>query len=236
MMNELPTDRPVTNLFLHEEVLLLALRDDEGTFVSGAMYSHAIAGGILAELMLSKRIDLDPVKPKRKIIDVLSKEPIGDPVLDECLFKIATAKRRGSMQTWVARFTNRELQHRVAAGLVDLGILKADKDKVLWIFDRRIYPEIDHAPEQQLIERLEHAVFTDDTDISPRTVILLALAHHSGLLSKSLPKKELRKRKKRIDQIVSGDVVGQATKEAIQAVQAAIVVACTVPAICAAAT
>ena len=40
------------SLFLHEEILLMVLKDKEGTMISGVMYSQAIAGAILAELLL----------------------------------------------------------------------------------------------------------------------------------------------------------------------------------------
>lgn len=32
------------NLYLHEEIMLLALRDKEGTVASGTMYNFAIGG------------------------------------------------------------------------------------------------------------------------------------------------------------------------------------------------
>jgi hypothetical protein len=44
-------------LFLYEEVLLLALRNRTGT--TTAYPEHAIAGAILAELLLSRRITVE---------------------------------------------------------------------------------------------------------------------------------------------------------------------------------
>ena len=41
-----------SSLFLHEEILLLALKDEEGTIASGTWYQQAIAGAILATLYL----------------------------------------------------------------------------------------------------------------------------------------------------------------------------------------
>ena len=43
--------------------------------------------------------------------------------------------------------------------------------------------------------------------------------------------KEIKQRKKRIEQIVNGEIAGKATKEAIDAMQAAVMVACIMPAI-----
>ncbi len=44
-------------LYLHEKIMLLALRDKEGTVNFGVNYSFAIGGAILAELLLSKHIE-----------------------------------------------------------------------------------------------------------------------------------------------------------------------------------
>jgi len=86
-------------------------------------------------------------------------------------------------------------------------------------------------PEQRLIERLRQAIFTDAMDIDPRTVVVLSLAHNSGLLRANFNKKELKARKKRIEKIVNSEVAGKATKQAIEAMQAAVMVACIMPAV-----
>ena len=36
------------NLFLYEEIMLLALKDEEGTIASGTMYNYADGGAIIA--------------------------------------------------------------------------------------------------------------------------------------------------------------------------------------------
>jgi len=37
------------DLFLHEEIMLLALKDDKGTIEFGANYTHAVAGAVIAQ-------------------------------------------------------------------------------------------------------------------------------------------------------------------------------------------
>ena len=47
-------------LYLHEEVLLLALRDKKGTIDHRAgQFLNVIAGGILAELLIAGKIELE---------------------------------------------------------------------------------------------------------------------------------------------------------------------------------
>ncbi|MEA3226358.1 MAG: GPP34 family phosphoprotein [Planctomycetota bacterium] len=221
-----------TNLYLHEEIMLLALRDEEGTIVSaGTMYQYAIGAAVLSELLLSQRITVDQ-SGKRKVVDLVSSAPLGEPLLDHCLEKITAAKRRAALQTWVSRFAGvKNLKHLVARQLCKRGILRADEDKVLLIFTRKIYPEVNPEPERELIERLRHAIFTDAPDVDPRTVVLVSLANSTSLLKVVFDKKGLNTRKARIEQIVNGEITGKAAQEAIQAMQAAVMVACIMPAI-----
>jgi Golgi phosphoprotein 3 len=219
------------SLHLHEEIMLLALRDKEGTVFSGTMYNFAIGGAILAELLMEKRIDVEAVK-KKTFARVVGPTPVGDPLLDECLSRIAGAKRRAQLRDWVSKFAQtKDLKHRVAEQLARRGILRVDEDKVLWIFTRKIYPEVDPTPEREVIERLREAVFGEGGEIDPRTVVLLSLASSADLLRHVFDKKELKGRKARIQQVVNGELTGKATKEAIEAMQAAVMVACIIPAI-----
>jgi Golgi phosphoprotein 3 len=220
-----------TNLFLHEEIMLLALRDEEGTIVSGTMYQYAIGAAVLAELLLNKRIAVGESR-RKKPVNLISSQPLGEPLIDQCLEKISSAKRRASLQTWVSWFAGiKNLKHRVALQLCQRGILRAAEDKILLLFARKIYPEINPEPERKLIERLRQAIFTDSRDIDPRTVVLVSLANSTGLLKAVFDKKELKGRKARIKEISDGEITGKAAKEAIEAIQAAIMVCCIMPAI-----
>ncbi|MGD9265404.1 MAG: hypothetical protein PVJ71_06480, partial [Lysobacterales bacterium] len=71
----------------------------------------------------------------------------------------------------------------------------------------------------------------DQRQLDPRTVVLVALASGADLLRQAFDRKELKSRKKRIEQITNGDVTGKATKEVIAACQAAVMVAVIIPAV-----
>lgn len=224
------------NLHLYEEILLLALKDREGTIFPMVNYHFALGGAILAELILSKRIDID--KSKRfKTIQLLDHTPLGDPIIDQCLQKIREARRRARIETWIQRFSNlKDLKHRAAERLCWRGILRADQDKVLLIFKRKIYPEVDPIPERQLVEKLRQAVLTGSQSIEPRTVILLSIAKSTELLKTILSKSEIKQYKDRIKRIVEGELTGMATKEAIESLQAAVTITTIIPAISVATT
>ena len=223
-------------LYLHEQLMLLALGDEKGTIVSGSMYAQGVGGAILAELVLRNRVTT--VTSGRKTFATVSNpSPVGEPVLDECLGRIAGAKRRATLQTWVTRFAGlRGLKHRVAGGLARRGILRADESTVLLLFRRQVYPERDHEPERRIIERLDRVIRSESQDVEPATAILLALAHHSRLLRRVFDKDLLKRRKTRIESVIKGEAIGKATREAIQAIEAAVMVAAIMPAVVASTT
>lgn len=221
----------ILSIYLHEEILLLALRDREGTTICGPSYTHAMGGAILAELLFAERIAIEG-EGRKSVVRVLDTRPVGDMVLDTCLDRIEQSKKQRNIQQWVTSFANvGELKHRTAEALCRLGILKAEIDKVLFVFNRKVYPEINPLPEQALLRRLSEAIFSDQNPVDIRTTVLLALAHHSGLLTAPFGRKELKSRAKRIESVINGDMIGEATKQAIQAMQAAIMVAVIMPAI-----
>ena len=225
--------RNPNELFLYEEIMLLALRDEKGTVAPGTMYTYALGGAILADLLLHNRIRLAETRGK-KYVEPLSSLPFGDPLIDECLARIESAKRRATIQTWVTRFAGiRRLGHRAAEQLCRRGILRAEEGSILFIFSRTTYPQRDPRPERALIERMREAIATDTRDVDPRTAVIISLAKSAGLLRLVFDKDLLKKRKARIDKLAKGEVIGNAAKEAIEAAQMAMVAATVVPAIAA---
>ena len=211
-------------LHLHEEILLLALHDDKGTIEVGSMYAYAVGGALLAELVVRGRVELTGPEKKR-MVELVDRKPIGAPLLDESLTRIANAKRRASVGTWVSRLAgSKKLRDRLADGLCQRGILRAEEKEVLLVFKRRTYPALDPEPESDIVERLRSTIFTD-ADVDARTVVLLSLAEAAGLLHMVFDKKALKARRERIRALVEQETLGKAVTSAIEAVQAAMMVA-----------
>ena len=227
---------PRNALHLYEALMLLALKDKEGTVAADSTgFSFALGGSLLAELFLLGKAELQQVK-KKKFVELLDPSPVGDPILDECLEKLGTSKRRAQINNWVSRFTHlKKLRQRAAQQLCHRGILRADEESVLLIFKRKIYPELDPGPERQLVETLRKAIFSDDSDLDALTSVLVALADKAGVLKNVFEKRELKARKKRLEEIAEGEVTAAAVKELVQATQAAVMTAVTASTVAAAA-
>lgn len=217
-------------LSLYEEILLLALDDGAGTTSQAGFYTNAMGGAILAELAMTGSITIDDDKKKK--VNSVRRGRLGDPILDECLTMVAEAQKPKKASEWVGKFAGlKDLKHRGARQLVTKGVLAEETDTVLMIFKRTIYPEVDGGPEKDLRDRMKKAIFTETTDLDARTVVIIALAQAAGMMNKVFPKKKLKERKIRMELLSTGQLAGKATKEAVEAVQAAIMVAAIMPAI-----
>lgn len=222
------------DLTLYEAIMLLALREEKGT-MSGAYVEYATAGALLAELLLQGHIRVD--SDNKDKVAVVDGSPTGDALLDEALQIILEAKRPLTLDDWVQELgTIKDLKHKVATALANDGVVAAEKEKVLWLFERRVYPEINPEPEQRLRDELRNVVLSDEKTIEPRTAITVALANSAHLLPQVFSKQELKDRKERIKQLEKGELISTAAKEAVAAIEAAVMVAAIMPAITVAAT
>lgn len=215
-------------LLLHEEIVLLALSDEKGTF-SGGMFVYALAGAMVSELLLQEKITAS--QDKKQIVKVRDRSPTGDPFLDELHKQIIESRKPRSLKDWVFKASSfKKLPHRVAEQLCQKGALKQDKKKVLWLFTRHIYPELDGSWEDAVCNRMAAVMFDKNVLPDERTAVLIALANHSELLKPNFPKDKLRQHKARIKELAAGKLLAAgATQSAIEAVQIAVLVATTIP-------
>jgi hypothetical protein len=212
---------PSSGLYLHEEVMLLALHETKGTVIH-SFFTYAVGGAALAELLLANRVSTETVRKSKLVLPRL-RTMIGEPFLDECLTRVTESKRPQAVQTWVSRFAgSRGLKQRLADRMYMRGILLKQEKPVLFLFSRVLYPTANARPRQQIIDRLRNAIDGDGA-VDARTAILVGLTHHSGLLRRLLDKKQLKARKQRIKEITTTQAAVEGTAEAVAAVQAALI-------------
>lgn len=223
------TDRPA--LRLHEEVMLLSLRGKKGTIEMGAWYHQAVGGAVLAELALDGRVRFAP-RGRKSLVKVVSQERVGDMLVDEWLGRIAADEKTRQVGHWVAKIAGtKDLKGRIARGLARRGVVRVDEDKVLLLFTREVYPELDPEPERELRERLRAAVLEERGEVDPRTSVLLSLMKGTGLLELVFDKRERKAKKARIEAIVNGEACGKAARDLVAQMHVIIVTACVIPAI-----
>ncbi len=198
------------DLHLHEQLLLLVLRDRKGTVdYRAGFYNLAMGGAILAELALAEVVRIEESKKAFVEAAPVTGRP-RDEIMAEALDRVRNSKKRRRASGWVSTFGNlKRLRHRTAVGLCRRGILRTKESQILLVFRRKLYPTIDPGPERALIARLRDAVMGDG-EIEAGLGVILSLAHATGSLRIHFERKDLKARKARLKAITKGEVFGSA--------------------------
>ncbi len=217
------------DLHLHEQLLLLVLRDREGTVdYRAGFYNLAMGGAVLAELALAGVVRVE--ESGKALVEAMpgTARP-RDEIMAEALERIRASKRRRRASSWVSIFGNiKRLRHRTALGLCRRGVLRTRESRILLVFSRKLYPAIDPGPERELIADLREAVMGDG-DVEAGLGAVIALAHVTGSLRIHFERKELKARKARLKAIGAGERfasgAGHAAPAARDAAKAAVAAA-----------
>ncbi|GIE80012.1 hypothetical protein Aph02nite_59620 [Actinoplanes philippinensis] len=206
---------------LAEDVLQLVFDDKTGRSVINQTYlDSVIAGALLLDLIRLGRVT--PGQPegkdgKDRAAIVTDRTPTGDPLLDAALATVAEKPRtlRKAVEALVKG--NRKA---VIERLVERGILRHDRSRVLGIFKLTSFPAADTENEAALRRALV-ATLHEGAAPDSRTASLIALLHSV----KSLPKVvggDKAQLKARADAIVAGNPADDAVREAVKQVWTAV--------------
>ena len=206
-----------------EEIILLLLDDEDGTFVHVPYSSlnYALAGGVLMDLALENRIDTD-----LQNLILLDATPVGDKLLDPTLADIAAAREQPNRDArfWVERTANRgdAIREDALASLAERGILEAREGRFLWVFRTRRYPAIQGEAEREVKLRIMEVLLSDNLP-DPRDVVIISLAHACGILQRLLSRQELDKTAGRVDQVRKMDLIGQTMSQSIRDIELSVI-------------
>ena len=207
---------------LVEEIVLLQLRDEGGSFVRVPTWSlrYAIAGAVLMELAIELRIDND-----LEHMFLIDDTPTGDVLVDPTLVEIAAAERSNT-RFWIEHIAASGDGIRAAAlgRLVERGILEERDERFLWVFHTRRYPAVDGQVRREVKLRIMEVLLSDGIP-DPRDAMLICLADACGIFREMLPGRELVEVTPRIEQVSRLDLIGQAMSRAIDDVRMAVAAA-----------
>lgn len=214
---------------LAEELVLIAYYGETGKASTGAgELDCGLAGAVLVELTLAGRIDVVDRK-----VRITNAAPTGDQIIDGVLDRIARERKARKPEWWVAKL-RRGIRKAVLVQLIQRGVLREDRHRVMGLFPARRYPSVDPATETAARARLGMAVLKG-LEPDTRTAALASLLHACGLSRKVFPELDRRQLKVRMKQIDEGQWAAAAVRKAIQSIHSA-VAASTVAATSVAAT
>jgi hypothetical protein len=209
-----------------DELLLLAYSDEGSAEIGQHQLDLGLGGAVLVELALAERFD---VRDGR--IVVVDASPLGDPVLDDALRRVAGDKKERKVRDWVQKLSGK-LRERLLDDLVATGVLSREKDRVLGVFPRTRYPAAHGvvAPAEADARHRLWAALDGADPVPPRTAALAALVQNVGLAGKVFKDRKGKEVKERITAMTEASLAddrwaSDAVRKAIQEVEAGVMVA-----------
>ncbi|GAA0542501.1 hypothetical protein GCM10010172_24930 [Paractinoplanes ferrugineus] len=188
----------MTSIPLAEELLLLAYDDRTGKATGSRIgLDLGMAAAVLVDLALAGRVHY--VDGYLKVTDA---SPIGDPIADAVLAKLAEAEPHTPAQ-WLQRLRHR-LRTRVLEDLVTRGVVQDVDETQMGAIHVHRYPTTDHAYEVDIRKRLADALISDgicDERTAALATLLSACRMEPAL---RLPAEEVARAHDRLEQIATG--------------------------------
>lgn len=210
----------MTATTLADELLLLVYDDERGTPVGGHFLDYGVVAAVLVELALAGRLTVEGGR-----LVVADAGPTDSPVLDGVLAQLAAADKPRRAQDWVPALAH-DLQRRILDGLVERGVLRRDKGRVLLVFPRTNYPAahgVQPPAEVAARERLRAAV-AGSAPVDPRTAALCDLVALVGVEQQVFADLDRSTVKARLTEIGRGGWAVAAVRQVMDDVAAAVTV------------
>jgi hypothetical protein len=206
-------------LTMPEEILLLMLEDESGRLMEGlaAAGDCALAGAILAELLLAGRIGTGPDR-----LAVLNPTPTGDALQDEVL-RILAAGPATDSRHWIETLAGKAEHFReiLFGRLIAKGILKEEEGRFLWVFPERRYPTVSDREEREVKARIMGVLFHEETP-DTRDALLIGICRAADLFRLMLASGELEHMQPRIDALADREELSRSLSGAVQEIYAQI--------------
>lgn len=207
-------------LTLSEKLLLLGLHDEKGSVVFSASTAlpFGLAGALLLELYFLKRIDF-----VEKKVHVINPAETDNELLNETLDLLRSSSSINDAKHWVNTIYRKvkNIQQRLAEQLVQKQILREQEHSFMWIINYSRYPTQDEKPEQDLRSRIKDIVIKQSI-ANEEELTLLHLIHACELIPEIFSKEERKSAKKRIEELIAEQNLGDAISKTIQEFTAAI--------------
>ncbi|PWD49432.1 GPP34 family phosphoprotein [Serinibacter arcticus] len=212
------------DMLIAEDVMLLLLDDATGSVAGSSAVHYTLGGAVLVELALAERVWIEPSGSAwrtARVHPVPGAPPLADPLLQGALGIVAEKPR--SAQDLVNRL-GKGLREHVAERLVNRGLVRRETTNVLGLFPSTRWPAQDARHEQELRGTLE-LVLARGAVPDARTGAVVALLSAADQAHRVLgyPGIAPRDVKARAKVIAEGDWAAKAVKDAVAAMNAAVI-------------
>jgi golgi phosphoprotein 3 len=208
---------------LAEELFLISIHEKKHSlsFSSNYEVDYALAGALLAELLLLEKIRIN----EDGRVEVNPASDTDDPILEIVLKKLKKEKKLRKINFWIRVFgqDQKKIKEQIIENLIQKKIFTAKKKKFLWI-PYKEYAQQDTTAKFFSKEMLRLVVFAREKS-GDQAIILLSLVRACNLLDHLFTVDEIAAAKTRVNELVKNETVGNSVMETIQEISDAAAIA-----------
>jgi hypothetical protein len=213
-------------MLIAEELFLLLRRDDGRPESATAQRGYGLAAAVVTDLVVAERITLSEDKDPR--LKVLVPGPVGHPALDAAMVRLE--QKDGKKLSSLVSDGKVAVERELAGALSAAGVIDVTESRALGLVPEK-YPVRDPEPERRVRERLRLVLQGGTPTLADAS--LLSILQGLGVASKVLEEEKgtlgRRDLTKRIEEVSTDVVAGEAVAKAVAAMNTAIITAVVVP-------
>ncbi len=188
-------------LTIPEELWLLSLKPKTGK-INNSKLIQAVTGAVLIELALARRIQIKG----KKLVGVISEQPVGNPVLDGALAKIKAYEKDLEVYLWMYELSSvqqKRIQDYVAEGLQERGAIELVEQSALGgLLKRKKWVLKDAGLRDEVIQRMRTAGL-ENHEPDLHTLCLMLIAGQTDLVRIAETREERSRYQARIRKLIT---------------------------------
>jgi golgi phosphoprotein 3 len=204
-----------------EELLLLTIHQDRGTFIGPATerLKFGLVGAILIELALRGKIQSD----QNQRLSLLDGEPTGDGLTDEVLAVMKASEKARKAGFWINNLAPKTEKYRkkITGCLIEKGLITQEEDHFAWVVPSPYHPEVKASTKTVINRRMRDIVLAQEAG-HPGELAFLSLVRACSLLDLIFLKDERRFASNRINELVVRSAMTDPLSQTIQEIETAI--------------
>lgn len=208
-------------LTIFEELLLLSIHEDKGTFIGSTVdkMNAGLIGAILAELALMGVIQIQ----ENHRLRVAQDAPLEDEILNNALNAFKESEKERKTGFWINALNQKPEKYRkqIVERLIQKGIVTQEDDHIVWVIPSPLQPEVKASTKYWLRHRLREIILTSG-QAEQRDIALLSILKACNLLDLVFLKDERRLASRQISELVVGDALKNPITQTIEEIDIAI--------------
>jgi hypothetical protein len=206
---------------LFEEVLLLSIHQEKGTFIGWTVdrMKPALVGAVLAELALMGKIEAT----QSNRLHLTDDSPVDDDLLNETLEQLKISEKERKFGFWVDSLSQKpeKLRKQVIDRVIEKGFVAQEDDHLHWVVPSPLQPDGNASAKYSISQRLRGIILAQDT-YEKRDIVLLSLLRACSLLELLFLKDERRLASHRINELVVSTAMKDPGLQTIEEIESAL--------------